>query len=866
MFNKVRGQRSIVHLCLTSATAVTLCVMLGAADKSNRVNQRDNATSSRSLGSQQALINEFHADPANDLSGDANNDGVRNSSQDEFIELANTSGADLDVSGWLISDAAQTRHEFPAGSIIAADCAAVVFGGGTPTGPFGNSLVQTASTNSLGLNNGGDTITVTDGSGTVITTVTYGSEGGQNASVTLDPDITGTTYVVHTDATNSEGSLFSPGRLIDGQQFSGCAPLGLDTDGDGIPDDTDNCPNIFNTDQADCDENGTGDVCDIQADPNLDCDNNGILDSCEIAGNDCNSNGTLDVCDIAALPSLDGDANGIIDSCEGVWVINELLADPGSVNDANNDGNNSSTQDEFVEFVNISGIDQDISNYQISDGFGIRHTFDEGTIVAADCVVVVFGGGTPVGQFGGATVFIASTGSLGLNNSGDTVTLLDAGGAAVASYTYGSEGNADQSLTRDPDITGTEPLVQHSSASLSGGATHSAGTLQDGTPFSGCSVEQDSDGDGVPDATDNCPTIPNSNQADCDQDSVGDVCQIDADPLLDCDNDGQLDSCQLAGNDCNNNSILDSCDFASGVLTDANSNGLADECEVTPPESLQLNELRIDQPGSGDPQEFFELQADAGTSLTGISLLVIGEGTSTTLNGVVECVVRLDGLTVPSDGLILVTEDTHANAGIADLVLSSIDNELNFENSDNLTYLVVANLVTSVVPGFDLDVDEDNTLDSLIDSDGDGTADMAPYTDVVDCVSLVESPNGSDPPGDFYYCGVVVGPDGDFMPSHAYRCSDTGNWEIGLFDIDDPTSLDSAGSVNPECDGGSNDCPGDFTGDGLVNITDFSGFLVAFGSTDPATLAIFDVDESGAVDVGDFSVFLVNYGNDCSGG
>jgi formylglycine-generating enzyme required for sulfatase activity len=38
-------------------------------------------------------------------------------------------------------------------------------------------------------------------------------------------------------------------------------------------------------------------------------------------------------------------------------------------------------------------------------------------------------------------------------------------------------------------------------------------------------LAQDSDGDGVPDASDNCPLVPNANQADCDQNGVGDACQ-----------------------------------------------------------------------------------------------------------------------------------------------------------------------------------------------------------------------------------------------------------------------------------------------------------------------------------------------------
>jgi hypothetical protein len=36
---------------------------------------------------------------------------------------------------------------------------------------------------------------------------------------------------------------------------------------------------------------------------------------------------------------------------------------------------------------------------------------------------------------------------------------------------------------------------------------------------------QDADGDGIPDAKDNCPLVANPDQADCDNDGIGNACQ-----------------------------------------------------------------------------------------------------------------------------------------------------------------------------------------------------------------------------------------------------------------------------------------------------------------------------------------------------
>lgn len=166
------------------------------------------------------VLNEMLFDPPNDLPGDANGDGVRDFSDDEFVEFFNNSGSALDLSGYTLSDAAQVRHTFPNPTIVPANGVIVIFGGGTPTGTFGGAIVQTASEGTLNLNNGGDSVIITNPDGRVainFDSSTIGISFGQDQSVTRNPDITGD-FVLHTDA--NAALLYSPGLRVDGTTLS----------------------------------------------------------------------------------------------------------------------------------------------------------------------------------------------------------------------------------------------------------------------------------------------------------------------------------------------------------------------------------------------------------------------------------------------------------------------------------------------------------------------------------------------------------------------------------------------------------------------------------------------------------------------
>lgn len=175
-----------------------------------------------------------------------------------------------------------------------------------------------------------------------------------------------------------------------------------------------------------------------------------------------------------------------------------------------------------------------------------------------------------------------------------------------------------------------------------------------------------------------------------------------------------------------------------------------------PSDHVVINEVRVDQTGT-DNDEYFELAGSPGTSLSDLTYLVIGDGAGG--SGVIEAVIPLAGI-VPARGYFLVVEATFSLTSTADLTTS-----LNFENTDNVTHLLVSDFSGS--NGQDLDTNDDGVLD------------ITPWTAVHDLIALIREEN---PPTttEYHYGPPTVGPGGSSWPGHAFHCPE--QWEMGNFD------------------------------------------------------------------------------------
>jgi hypothetical protein len=232
-----------------------------------------------------------------------------------------------------------------------------------------------------------------------------------------------------------------------------------------------------------------------------------------------------------------------LDVTGNTYVTGETSSDdfpttPGSFDDSYNGG----SIDAFAAQLSVGGNDLIFGTLLGGSGddrgYGIAadaagNTYVTGNTFSSDFPTKAPFDGTLNGSYDAFVTKLGPSGnklvySTYLGGSGDGHT------AAIA--VDGTGGVYVTGTTADGDF----PIINPYDSSLSG--THDAFVTK-------LRAFDDADSDGVADDVDNCPTIPNTNQANSDSDSLGDACDncIDiANPTqADCDSNGVGDACEI---------------------------------------------------------------------------------------------------------------------------------------------------------------------------------------------------------------------------------------------------------------------------------------------------------------------------------
>ena len=162
------------------------------------------------------VISEVLADPPTGDAGDANQDGQRDTYEDEFIELYNAGSAPVDISGWQLCDddvELDNCFQFPSDAVIEPGSYVVLFGGGNPSG-FTVPVYTDDGTIGNGLKNSGEAIRLIDDTGAEVASVSHDDWPSDQSIVRNPPD--GDAFEPHKTASPT-GEPFSPGRATDAE-------------------------------------------------------------------------------------------------------------------------------------------------------------------------------------------------------------------------------------------------------------------------------------------------------------------------------------------------------------------------------------------------------------------------------------------------------------------------------------------------------------------------------------------------------------------------------------------------------------------------------------------------------------------------
>jgi hypothetical protein len=328
-----------------------------------------------------------------------------------------------------------------------------------------------------------------------------------------------------------------------------CTFAPVDSDGDGVTDNVDNCPAAPNPDQLNTDGDAFGNVCDPDDDNDGDLDG---VDNCPLIANsdqaDGDGDGIGNACDANPNdgPTGDSDGDGVannVDNCPAAPNANQLNTDGDQFGDAcdpDNDGDG--IADENDNCALTANADQLNTDGDLLGNVCDPDDDNDGSVDHADnCPLIANGDqadgdGDGIGNACDADLNNGPTGDLDgdlvVNNADNCATTPNADQLNTDGDQFGNACDTDDD--NDGVLDGDDNCPLHANANQADGDSDAIGNTCDPNPNDGPSG--DLDGDGVLNNADNCPGAANADQLDTDTDGQGDACDADD------DNDGFDDS------------------------------------------------------------------------------------------------------------------------------------------------------------------------------------------------------------------------------------------------------------------------------------------------------------------------------------
>jgi len=367
--------------------------------------------------------------------------------------------------------------------------------------------------------------------------------------------------------------------------------LQTDTDGDGVGNACDNCPTVVNANQADGNGNGIGDACEGVV---VDTDGDGILDDGDGSGNATDNfcfGGMTASCDDNCVDDpnadqADYDNDGVGDVCDpdvdGDNVLNAADNCPLDFNPGQEDLDGDNVGDVCDPDVDGDLVDNALDNCPMEANPGQEN--NDADLLGDVCDSDDDNDGLP--DTGDNCQFVANPSQLDTDGDGqgdacdtddDGDGVLDISDNCPTVANPGQENLDSDALgdACDDDVDGDGVLNVNDNCVLVPNPTQ-VDTDNDGF---GDACDNDGDNDGVTDDVDNCPSVPNPAQVDSDADGLGDLCDACA---LDAANDADGDG--VCGN-------ADNCPaVANAAQVDNDGDGFGDVCDICP------NDASNDQP------------------------------------------------------------------------------------------------------------------------------------------------------------------------------------------------------------------------------------------------------------------------------